>query len=339
MKNTIGILGGGSWGTALAQVCANNGWSVRLWCYEKEVTNSINTERENFKYHPGVKLHHSIKAFNEFGDWLKDAEIILSVSPSFAVRDVIEKAKGYIRENAIILSATKGIEENTLKRMSEVIEDVAGKDKKVAVLSGPSFAKEVIRGLPVAVTLAAKEEVVARKAGMPFHSRRFRIYLHDDVIGAEIGGSLKNIIAIAAGISDGLGFGLNTRAALLTRGLHEMMKIGIKMGARPVTFSGLSGMGDLILTATGDLSRNRRVGLNLAKGKKLKEILEDMVEVAEGVKTAPVALKLSKTYEVDMPITEEVNRILFENKDPMKSVEDLMSREMKFEVSFVRDEK
>lgn len=334
MKEKVGIIGGGSWGTALAQVCANNGHEVIIWCYEKEVARSINEKNENFLYHPGVKLHPSIKAVDKIGEWLRDVSFLISASPSFAVRRLMEEAKNFLNKEALVISATKGIEDETLMRMSEVIEDVLGKDIKIAVLSGPSFAREVIKGLPVAVTLASQKEEVARRASEIFHSRVFRTYIHTDVVGAEIGGALKNVIAIAVGISDGLGFGMNTRAALLTRGLHEIMKLGVKMGAKPVTFSGLSGMGDLVLTATGDLSRNRRVGLRLAKGEKLEDILKDMVEVAEGVRTAPVALKLARIHKVDMPITEEVNKILFDGKSPMKSVEDLMSREMKLEMSF-----
>ncbi len=331
-KKVIGVLGGGSWGTALAQLAANNGYRVIMWCYEPDVAESINKNKENYRYHPGIKLSDNIHATLEVAEAVEGMEIIVSAVPSFAVREIWDRAKGYVSEKAVVVSATKGIEEDTLMRMSEVILQVTGENTRVAVLSGPSFAKEVIRGLPAAVTVASSHEDASRLACEVFHSSRFRTYIHHDVAGVEIGGAIKNVMAIAVGLSDGLGFGLNTRAALITRGLHEIMRLGVKIGADPVTFSGLSGMGDLVLTATGDLSRNRRVGLGLARGKKLEQVLKELGEVAEGVKTAPVALALASKYNVEMPITREVNAILFEGKDPVSSVKDLMTREMKTEV-------
>jgi len=332
MNINIGVLGAGGWGTAIANLLAKKGFSVTLWVHSKELFRIMREKRENPFYLPRVHLSNGIFFTNSIEDAVKGKEVIVSVSPSHVTREIMEEAKPFIDERAMIISGTKGIENHSLMSMSQVIEEVLPFCHSVAVLSGPSFAKEVAQEAPTAVTLASKDMQKARWAQELFFTPYFRVYTTTDVLGVELGGALKNVIAIAAGISDGLGYGYNTRAALITRGLAEITRLGVKMGANPLTFSGLSGLGDLVLTCTGDLSRNRCLGMQLSKGRKLREILSSMEMVAEGVRTTISAYQLSKKFDVDMPITREVYLILYEEKPCKKALEDLLARELKDEL-------
>ncbi|MBI2373615.1 MAG: NAD(P)-dependent glycerol-3-phosphate dehydrogenase [Deltaproteobacteria bacterium] len=329
-KKSIAVLGAGSWGTALAKHFADVGHDVRLWARRTEQAKAIESARENAQYLPGAILPPNLRATSDLGECLEPAEIVLSVVPSHTTRETWQHAAQLVPKTAPILGASKGIENETLELMSEVLHDLLP-SHPLAFLAGPSFAKEVAAHAPTAVVIASKDLDVARTIQAAMSSDWLRAYVTTDVIGAEIGGSLKNVIAIACGCADGLGFGHNTRAAIITRGLAEISRMAVKLGADPLTLAGLSGMGDLVLTCTGDLSRNRRVGLGLGAGKKLDDILREMGQVAEGVKTARSAFGLSQREGVPMPITEEVYRILYEDKPPRQSVLDLMRRDLKHE--------
>lgn len=329
----ICVLGGGSWGSALANVLALNGNEVDLWSIEQDVLEDIRKTGMNGKYHPGIKLAPSINPVSELEEALRNKLYIISVLPSQTVREVIKKAKDFIDPNAAIISASKGIENVSLKTVSEVIADEfpdLGKSR-VAVLSGPSFAAEVMMNLPTAVSIASVNPELAQESQKLFHRDNFRTYTSEDITGVELGGALKNVIAIAVGVSDGRQMGHNARAALITRGAAEITRLGIARGANPLTFLGLSGMGDLILTCTGDLSRNRTVGLKIGQGKKLQQILEETGQVVEGVKTAKSAFNLSKKLKISMPITEQVYLMLHEDKDPGDAIRDITQREAKKE--------
>lgn len=332
MDIRIGILGAGSWGTTIANLLAKKEFSITLWVHNKELFQSIRDKRENPFYLPGITLSHGIFSTNSIEEAVKGKDIIVSISPSHVTREIMEKVRPFIDEGVMVISGTKGIENHSLMSMSQVIEDVLPLCHGVAVLSGPSFAKEVAQGVTTAVTLASKDMEKARWAQGLLSTPYLRVYTSTDVIGVELGGALKNVISIAAGISDGLGYGYNTRAALITRGLAEITRLGVKMGANPLTFSGLSGLGDLVLTCTGDLSRNRSLGIQLGKGKKLKEILSSMEMVAEGVRTTMSAYHLAKKFDVEMPITREVYLILYEEKPCKKALEDLLARDLKNEL-------
>ncbi len=329
----IGVIGAGSWGTALAKLLAEKNYDVTIWSYTEKTSDDINILRENREFLPGVILPDNLRASSDISAACIDKELILSVSPSHTVRGLLGQIGELIGEDTLIASASKGIENDTLMTMSGVFEDVLGKERasKVTYLSGPSFAKEVAAKLPTAVSAASDDHDIAKKIQQIFSTNYFRVYSCDDTIGIELGGALKNVIAIAAGIGDGLGFGHNSRAALITRGLAEISRLGVKMGALPLTFLGLAGIGDLVLTCTGDLSRNRRVGLRIGRGEKLKDILASMNMVAEGVKTSKAAFDLSRLKEIDMPITKEVYLMLYEDKAPEESVKDLMGRGLKEE--------
>lgn len=324
----VAVVGAGAWGTALAHVLAQAGGEVRLWCYEAEVAEDVNTLNENRTYLAGQKIHQGVKATQSLAEALKDAKIVVSVSPSQLVRKVMGEAAPHLSPDAIIVSASKGIETGSMKLMHEVLAEVlsAGLGSRVAVLSGPSFAYEVAAEMPTAVSLAARDHALSAEAQAAFNCHFFRVYTLDDLVGVEIGGALKNVIALAAGIADGLGFGHNSRAALITRGIAEIGRMGVKLGADPMTFLGLSGLGDLVLTCTGELSRNRSVGCRLGKGEKLCDILASMKAVAEGVKTCTAAVELSEKHGVEMPITRKVWEILYENKNPKRAVVELMER-------------
>ncbi len=328
----IGVIGAGGWGTALADLLARAVQEVTIWCYEEEVARAIELKRENEIYLKGISLSDNIKSTTDIEEAASDKNIVVSVSPSHAVRKVMTDAKPFLSDEAIILSASKGIEVETVKTMSRVLGEILGEKHKIAVLSGPSFAQEVARGHPTAVSVACEDEEVASLIQSTFSNKRFRIYTGDDVIGLELGGSLKNVMAIASGISDGLGFGTNTRAALITRGLAEMSRLTVKMGGHLLTMAGLGGLGDLVLTCTGDLSRNRQVGLKLGSGMKIEQILDEMRMVAEGVKTAKSAHELARREEMDMPIVESVYQIIYEDKSPEEVVFELMGRDLKREI-------
>src|SRR5262245_26144605 len=323
----IAVVGAGACGTALSIVLARGGrHHVQLWAYERDVCESIESTRINSLFLPGLKTPETVHVSNNLPVTLEGAETVLTVMPSHHARRLYEQMKSDLPTEAVIVSATKGIENGTHKRMSEVAADAAGV-KRVAALSGPTFAKEVARGDPTAITAASSnatvESTILRRYGNPM----CRVYTDDDVIGVELGGALKNVIAIAAGVVEGLGFGHNTAAALITRGLAEITRLAVACGARSQTLSGLAGMGDLVLTCTGGLSRNRTVGVELGRGRKLRDIMAGMHGmVAEGVLTTDAALGLARQHGIEMPITEQMHTILHEEKSPKDAIRELMSR-------------
>ena len=325
----IAVIGAGSWGTTLASMLVEKGYDVSLWAREKDVADEINEISRNSIYLPDVPLPSGLKATSSLEDALKKSRYVLSVVPTQFIRSVFQEAVNYLSGDAVVVSASKGIEQGTLLTVSDILHEVTGKE--VAALSGPSFAKEVIRKLPTAVTLAAAHIDTGLLLQEIFNSGHFRVYTHHDVIGVELGGALKNVVAIASGICDGLGLGQSARAALITRGLVEISRLGRTMGADPMTFSGLSGLGDLVLTCTGPLSRNYTVGINLGKGMKLKEILSSTRSVAEGVATSLSAFELGQKKGVEMPIIEQVYEVLYKDKDPETAVLSLMNRALKSE--------
>ncbi|OGW33837.1 MAG: glycerol-3-phosphate dehydrogenase [Nitrospirae bacterium GWD2_57_9] len=333
MTGKIGVIGAGAWGTALAMLLADKGHDVTLWMYEKDLAEETRQTRENRVYLPGLRLPASINVTSSLETAVKDKPVILSVVPSHTVRAVTKQLVPFLRKDAIIVSASKGIEIETLMPLSEIFRDVLPKEfhDRLSFLSGPSFAKEVAVKMPTAVALAAYDQAIGRQVQEIFSNSYFRVYTNPDVIGVELAGSLKNVVAIAAGVLEGMGYGYNTMAALLTRGLAEMARLGIAMGGNQQTFSGLAGMGDLVLTCTGGLSRNRTLGARLGKGEKLNDIMSGAKTVAEGVKTAKAARNLAIKYDVSMPVVEEVYQLLYEGKDPKTAVKDLMARELKGE--------
>ena len=330
----IGVVGAGSWGTAIANHLGLKGFKVDLWVFEKEVKEQISKDRENKIFLPGFTLSSNIFPSNDLQPVVSDKDLLIIVVPSHLMRETAGKITGLISKDTIIVSASKGIENKTHLTMSGVLKEALPEisNDKTAVISGPSFAKEVANKVPTLVTVASKDKNVAEFVQHVFSTEFFRAYTTDDLIGIELGGSVKNVIAIASGIIDGLGFGLNTRAALITRGLVEMKRLGLKLGARSDTFSGLAGIGDLILTCTGDLSRNYTVGKQIGKGKKLNKILSEMRMVAEGVKTAKSIYNLSRKIGVEMPICQETYRILYEDVSPNEAARRLMSRDLKQEM-------
>lgn len=329
----IGILGSGGWGTALAILLFNKGYDVILWEYDKTQAELVQKSRKNDKFLPGIVLPDGLVVTANIYDVLKSKDFVLLVTPSHTVREVCQKIKKTGIAGIKIVSAVKGIENKTCLRMSQVIKDVIpeiGADS-IGVISGPSHAEEVAREVPTAVVVSSESGEFNKFIQETFFTNRFRVYMSDDVIGVELGGALKNIIAIASGMCDGLQFGDNTKAALFTRGIAEITRLGKKMGANPQTFSGLAGIGDLVVTCSSKHSRNRFVGEQLGKGKKLEEILNNMNMVAEGVKTTFSAYNVSKKYGVETPITEQVYEILFNDKDPLNGLNDLMTRKPKQE--------
>jgi glycerol-3-phosphate dehydrogenase (NAD(P)+) len=333
----IAVIGAGSWGTALAKLLSDKGHRVHLWAHRPEHVDAINRERENKKYLPGFTLNERVIASSDLREVISGKNFILMVVPSHVYRSVFQQLAPFLGKESIVVSATKGIENDSLMTMSQVMEDELGKSGRkaeIGVLTGPSFAKEVAAGIPTAVTVAAKEKELAARIQDIFFTERFRVYASTDLIGQELGAALKNIVAIAAGISDGLGYGTNTRAALITRGLAEITRLGVKMGANPLTFSGLGGLGDLVLTCTGDLSRNRTVGLKLGQGKKLQTILAEMEMVAEGVRTTRSAWNLARREGVDMPILEQIYKVLYEDKPCQQAVMSLLTRDQKEEMEY-----
>jgi len=325
----IAIIGAGSWGTTLACLLSDKGYDVSLWVHDAALAEKIKETRTNSTYLPGITIPDNTKVTNNIEEALKRARHVLNAVPAQYVRAVFSEGLPYMLDEAIIVSLSKGIERGTLLTASSVLKELS--DRSVAVLSGPSFAKEVIKKLPTAVTLAIEERNSAYLLQEVFNINNFRVYTHDDIPGVEIGGALKNVMAIASGISDSLGLGNNARASLITRGLAEMTRLGVAMGARARTFSGLSGMGDLVLTCTSLLSRNYTVGTQLGKGLKIRDILKEMKYVAEGVTTAESAFELAKKFNVEMPIVEQVYNVIDKDKDPLQAVRDLMERSLKTE--------
>ena len=330
---TLTVLGAGSWGTAIAKGLADRGHRVRLWARRDELALHIESKRENAGYLAGHRLPDNLLATSDLERALAGSDGVFVVVPSHGLRQVVRDAVPFLPPRGPIVTATKGIENESLSWMTQVIDDELPSQLhgRVCALGGPSFAHEVAAGMPSAVCLAGRDDVVAKQAQEQLASERFRVYTTEDVVGVEIGGALKNVMAIAAGAADGLGFGHNARAALITRGLAEMARLGQHLGANPLTLAGLSGLGDLVLTCTGDLSRNRRVGLEMAKGRTLAAVLADMRMVAEGVKTAKSAYDLATREGVDMPITTEVYRALYEEKPPIEAVSSLLARSLRSE--------
>ena len=327
----IVVIGGGSWGTALAKVLTEKGHKVSLLVRRKEVEEAVNRQRENTFYLPGIKLPEGLKATLNPDEAFFEAELAFWVVPSFALKEVVSKLKPLAEKVPFHISGIKGIDFESEKTPYFILKESLPSDAKVLVLGGPSFAKEVAQKLPTAVVLAADEEEVAKELQQAIAMPYFRVYRSPDPVGVEIAGALKNVIAIASGISDGLELGLNARAGLITRGLVELVKLGIKLGGKPTTFYGLAGVGDLLLTCTGNLSRNYRVGYALGKGKHLKEILQELKQVAEGVKTSAVVYSLAKRLKVELPICEAVYSVLYKGESPRKCLERLLSRSLKSE--------
>lgn len=329
------VIGAGSWGTTLANLLAEKGNRVTLWVYESDLALRMQQTGINDVYLPGISLSKNLEYTDNLQQAVKDCSMLLFVSPSQVTRQVLQQALSDIDSEALIVCASKGIENDTLELMSQVFEELLpeGQRARLGFLSGPSFAREVAQGMPTAVVAAARDLQLAEEIQQIFSTDRFRVYTHDDIIGVELGGAMKNVIALAAGVSDGLGFGYNSRAGLITRGLAEMTRLGLKLGGRAETFAGLAGMGDLVLTCTGDLSRNRTVGLELGKGRKLGEILSGMQMVAEGVKTTLSAYQLAQKLGVEVPIIEQMYQILYQDKDPRQAVSDLMLRDLKAEMT------
>ena len=328
----ITVLGAGSWGTSLALILHENGHQVTCWSNDRSDIETIKSSGENKRFLPGIPIPDKLEYTDQLQNALRNADAVVVAVPSHAVRSVIEKAGPDIKRDAIWISVAKGIENQSLLRVSQVIEQ-AGEIpvEKIAVLSGPSHAEEVSRQVPTAVVSASRNPKTAEVVQSLFITPYFRIYTNLDIIGVEMGGALKNIIAVAAGICDGAGFGDNTKAALMTRGLVEINRLGLHLGAKADTFAGLSGMGDLIVTCMSRHSRNRHVGERIGQGKKLQEVLDEMVMVAEGVKTTRSVHDLAVKEAVEMPITEQVYQTLFEDKSPIQAMRDLMTRESKFE--------
>lgn len=321
------VIVGGSWGTALAFVLAENQYDVFIWTRNEKQALEINEQHTNHKYLPNHILPNNLKATTSMEEALAGSSLAIFVSPSSAMRVVAQLAKPYLLESTICIHATKGFEAITLKRMSTVLSEELGRPiERIGVLSGPSHAEEVIMQLPTTVVVAAEDKLVAESAQLSFMNSAFRVYTNTDVIGIEIAGALKNIIALAAGLINGLKFGDNAKAALLTRGLAEISRLGTAMGANPLTFIGLAGVGDLVVTATSQHSRNWRAGYMLADGTPLDEVLDKMGMVVEGVKTTRVAYELAKIYAVEMPITEQLYDVLFNQKPISTAVEVLMGR-------------
>ena len=333
----IGVIGAGSWGTALAKLAADAGHEVALWAYEPEVAAQIRDGRENTSYLPGIALP-ALRASADLAPVLEGAELLISVVPSHVVRTVWSEAGPLIRNEPIIVSATKGIEQSTLASMIEVLRDVIPRPlhRGLAALSGPSFAREVGEGQPTAVVVAAKEEAIAEQVQAVLRTRYFRIYSSTDLMGVEIGGAVKNVIAIAAGVADGLGFGNNARAAVITRGLAEITRLAVAKGANPLTLAGLAGMGDLVLTCTGSLSRNREAGVQLGLGKTLEEVVASTRMVAEGIRNAVSVHALATRLGVEMPVVEMVHAVLYEGLAAADGARLLMAREQKNELETYR---
>ncbi|MCA2004201.1 MAG: NAD(P)H-dependent glycerol-3-phosphate dehydrogenase [Ignavibacterium sp.] len=329
----VSVLGAGGWGTTLAVLLHYNGHTVTLWEYKKAYAKELDKRRENKIYLPGISIPDEIRITSNLEESAEDKNLIVLAVPSQFLRKVVEKLDYHSLKDTILVSVSKGIEKETLMTMSQMIKDVHHRlDKnQIGVLSGPSHAEEVSKRVPTAVVAASISRETSKTIQSVFMNSYFRVYSSTDILGVELGGAFKNVIAIGAGIIDGAGFGDNTKAAIMTRGVAEISRLGLVMGARPETFAGLSGMGDLIVTCMSRHSRNRFVGEQIGKGKKLKEVLKSMEMVAEGVETTKSVNQLADKYKVETPIANEVYKILFEDKDPIKATNDLMNRDMKFE--------
>lgn len=334
----IGVVGAGSWGTAISHLLAKKGEEVRLWARRDEVARYINKERHNPVYLAQKELAKGLVASSSMGEVI-EAELIILAVPSHALRSVVRLVKPFYKSSTPLLSLTKGIEEGSGLRMSQVLKEELGEAASVAVLSGPNHAEEVIEEVPSATVVAGQDEDLLENLQKILITEYFRVYTNSDLIGVEIGGATKNIVALASGISDGLGYGDNTKASLMTRGLAEMVRLGVVLGANPLTFLGLSGVGDLIATCTSSHSRNRQVGEQIGRGQSLEEILSSMTMVAEGVRTTRAVYSLAHHLGVDVPITDKVYQVLYEGKEPRETVMELMLRAPKAEVKPFMTEK
>ncbi len=333
----IAVIGAGAWGTALADSFAETGHEVMLWVFEADLCARMASRGENDLYLPGIALHENLRFTSDLAEAASAGQdVLVSVMPSHVVRAVWTKLAAWVHEETLIASATKGVEEKTLalptRIITECIGAAGGARRALACLSGPTFARELAERKPTAITAASEDPGVANAIQAALAAPNFRIYTGADPVGAQLGGALKNVIALAAGVADGMELGLNARAALIVRGLAEIARLGVAMGGRAETFAGLAGMGDLVLTCTGDLSRNRTVGVRLGQGEPLQKILESMTAVAEGVSTAPAAVGLADEYGVEMPICREVHAVLFEGRNPGDAVQDLMARPLRAEL-------
>lgn len=333
----IGVIGGGSWGTALADLAGGKGHAVDLWVYEPEVKSQIETVKENRTFLPGVRLSDNLLATNDIAKAVNDKDLIIVVVPSHVMRRITEQLSDYLSSNPIVVSASKGIENETHLTMTGIMGETLPSvpTGQIGALSGPSFANEVARKIPTAITVASKYKATADFVQQALSTPFFRVYTIDDTVGVELGGAVKNVIAIAAGAIDGLRLGLNTRAALITRGQTEIRRLGLQLGAQPRTFTGLAGIGDLVLTCTGDQSRNHTVGKRIGQGEKLADILADMKMVAEGVKTSRSVYNLSLKLGVEMPICHAVYRVLYDGMPPREGLFELMTRDLKYELDAV----
>ncbi|MEO8209453.1 MAG: NAD(P)H-dependent glycerol-3-phosphate dehydrogenase [bacterium] len=330
----ICVLGAGGWGTALAILLNQNGFDVTLWEFNPEYTRTLSEYRENFYYLPKIKIPKTISITNDLEFGVHKKNLIVVATPTQFIRSSLSGLSNFDFKNCLLVSVSKGIENKSLLLVSDILQDIFKKvkSKNILCLSGPSHAEEVSRKIPTAVVCAAEDNSKTKIVQKVFSNDYFRVYTNDDLVGTEIGGSLKNVIAIAAGMSDGAGFGDNTKAAIMTRGINEIMRLGLKMNAKRETFFGLSGIGDLIVTCSSVYSRNRSVGEQIGKGKKLKTILNEMKMVAEGVATTKAAFELSKKLNIELPITHQVYNILFKDKDPHKATEILMKRNLREEI-------
>jgi glycerol-3-phosphate dehydrogenase (NAD(P)+) len=332
LKN-LSIIGAGSWGTALAVVLAPRFQRVRLWVYEADLAARMASSRENDLFLPGQPIPANVETTTDLAAALDSADIVLSVMPSHLARGMYQRMLPLLQESMLFVSATKGLENGTLLRVSEVIRDVlqARFAPRIAVISGPTFAREVARGEPTALVVASEDQLVAETVQAAFSGPTFRLYTSSDPVGVEIGGSIKNVVAIGSGVLNGMGLGHNATAALITRGLAEMTRLAVAMGGKPLTLAGLAGLGDLVLTCTGDLSRNRAVGVELARGRKLDEIVHSMKMVAEGIKTTNAAVDLARRHAVEMPISDQMFQMLHFGITPREAIQRLMERSLKGE--------
>lgn len=329
-KRNIAVVGSGSWGTAISVLLEKNGHSVTLWSWKKEESNALERDRENKEFLPGVPLGDNISYTSDIA-CVGGKDIIVLVTPSSVIRSTAKSMSQYVSDNSIIVILSKGLEENTLKTLSEVVEEEIPQSR-VVVMSGPSHAEEVARSVPTANVAASAHQEAVDAVQDAFMCETFRIYSGDDVLGVQLGGALKNVMALCAGIIDGVGFGDNTKAALMTRGIKEISRLGIKMGAKPETFYGLSGIGDLIVTCTSVHSRNRRAGILIGQGNSLEDTLDKVHMVVEGVYCAGTAYELGKKHGVEMPIINEAYNVLYSGKSPKQAISDLMTRDKKHEI-------
>lgn len=330
----VGIVGAGSWGTAAGILLGNKGYEVKVWDRKKDLINEINISRENSRYLPGIKIPENLTGKENIWEAVHDADVIVMAIPTHAMRSICQNLMDAINENQVIISLAKGIENGTYKRMSEIIEEFYPHNP-IGVLSGPSHAEEVSRNIPTTVTSSSKSKTTAEYIQDMFITPEFRVYTNLDLIGVELGGAVKNVIALAAGISDGLGYGDNTKAALMTRGIAEIARLGVVLGAQPMTFAGLAGIGDLIVTCTSIHSRNRRAGILIGNGKTVEEALNEVKMVVEGVNTTKSVYELAKKISIEMPITNELYKVLYEKKPARDAVLELMLRDKKHEMEEV----